>query len=61
MKDKIKDKILNKILIIEDSVGDEIISMRISEQGEIININNAKFKIIDDDIISIQQIDDFLV
>ena len=50
-----------KEIIIEDTVGDEIMHLTVSEQGTIIKITNGEIADIDNDTIRIQQINDYLV
>ena len=53
--------IKNKEIIIEDTSGDEIMHLTISEQGVIIGMVNGEVADTDDDTIRIQQIDNYFV
>lgn len=50
-----------KVIIIQDTAGDDVIKITISEQGMITNMVNAEIIDSDDNMIVIQQIDDYLV
>ena len=53
--------IKNKEIIIEDTVGDEIMHLTVNEQGFITGMINGEIADTDTDVIRIQQIDNYLI